>query len=272
MAGWAVPAERGPRAAPETSVPAPEPATTATCVSGWTRSHRTFVRAAASSTSTRSSRSAPTPTGTARSSAWTWPPPRTALAGLPTLPDRPRPVRRPTQRASSSLCFVLRSVAAELGGRPGARLCRKLSVPEGRSGSSDICMFRPCPTDPPACSAWTSSPSAAVVATERSSSTSKPISSSTSCQIEVPRRWPLGSVTMPVPRSCAGTGRAPTPVPSRTPPLAPLRWLIAGTCCATCLSQANGSATNTAPACGNTLNNGGRLNRGSSPWSSRRPR
>ncbi|MFD4508093.1 ISL3 family transposase [Streptomyces sp. NPDC058457] len=38
-------------------------------------------------------------------------------------------VSEPYQRASSSLCFVLRSVAAELGGRPGARLCRKLSVP-----------------------------------------------------------------------------------------------------------------------------------------------
>ncbi|MGW1625904.1 ISL3 family transposase [Streptomyces sp. NPDC002172] len=38
----------------------------------------------------------------------------------------------PYQRATSSLRFVLRSVAAELGGRPGARLCRKLSVPAGR--------------------------------------------------------------------------------------------------------------------------------------------
>lgn len=41
-------------------------------------------------------------------------------------------VSEPYQRASSSLRTVLRSVAAELGGRPGARLCRKLSVPAGR--------------------------------------------------------------------------------------------------------------------------------------------
>ncbi|MGW7546792.1 ISL3 family transposase [Streptomyces sp. NPDC054770] len=41
-------------------------------------------------------------------------------------------VSGPYQRASSSLRFVLGSVAAELGGRPGARLCRKLSVPAGR--------------------------------------------------------------------------------------------------------------------------------------------
>ncbi|MFF7888252.1 ISL3 family transposase [Streptomyces sp. NPDC020794] len=41
-------------------------------------------------------------------------------------------VSEPYQRASSGLRFVLRSVAAEMGGRPGARLCRKLSVPAGR--------------------------------------------------------------------------------------------------------------------------------------------
>ncbi|MEV5778274.1 ISL3 family transposase [Streptomyces antimycoticus] len=41
-------------------------------------------------------------------------------------------VSEPYQRASFSLRTELRSIAAELGGRPGARLCRKLSVPAGR--------------------------------------------------------------------------------------------------------------------------------------------
>ncbi|MER5226411.1 ISL3 family transposase [Streptomyces flaveus] len=41
-------------------------------------------------------------------------------------------VTEPYQRASSGLRSWLRAVAAELGGRPGARLCRKLSVPAGR--------------------------------------------------------------------------------------------------------------------------------------------
>lgn len=38
----------------------------------------------------------------------------------------------PYQRASSGLRSWLRAVAVELGGRPGARLCRKLAVPAGR--------------------------------------------------------------------------------------------------------------------------------------------
>ncbi|MER6426075.1 transposase family protein [Streptomyces sp. NPDC001137] len=41
-------------------------------------------------------------------------------------------VSEPYKRATSGLRYVLRSVAAEMGGRPGARLCRKLSVPAGR--------------------------------------------------------------------------------------------------------------------------------------------
>lgn len=41
-------------------------------------------------------------------------------------------VTEPYQRASSGLRIWLRAVAAELGGRPGARLCRQLDVPAGR--------------------------------------------------------------------------------------------------------------------------------------------
>ncbi|MFI1705135.1 ISL3 family transposase [Streptomyces griseoruber] len=56
----------------------------------------------------------------------------TPTCGRRTFVEQVDGVSEPYQRASSSLRFVLGSVATELGGRPGAGLCRKLSVPAGR--------------------------------------------------------------------------------------------------------------------------------------------
>ncbi len=135
-------------------------------------------------------------------------------------------VTEPYQRASSGLHVWLRAVAAELGGRPGARLCRKLAVPAGRMR---LLRHLHAPSVPDRggrrrCSASTSSPSAVAAATEPSWSTSRGTRSSTSCRTIPPRHWPRGCASTPAPRSCAETGPAPIPAPSRKPPPMPPKW------------------------------------------------
>lgn len=133
------------------------------------------------------------------------------------------------QQASTELRSRLRAVAAELGGRVGPRLCRKLSVPGGRMRLR--------------------SPSGEAFATKPSFSISRADGRSTSFRTGPPRRWPLGCTITLGSRWCAVSGPVPMPAPSKRPPRRQSRWQIADSCCATSRSRWRRPAMSIAPAC-----------------------